>query len=131
MIITTTDFIIEAAYSLTGNLSGALAIRGENSYENIEWNVGIVTSIPTEQQVLDKAQELYDGEAMRRLRFHRDRLLTACDWVVVKARETNTNVPAKWRNYRQALRDLPSTASPEIAGPYPIISNVVWPTEPT
>ena len=131
MINTPKDLIGQAAYSLVGDIPGALVIRGENSYENIEWNVGIVTTPPTKEQVLNKAQELYDGEAMRRLRFHRDRLLAACDWVVVKARETNTNVPAKWKNYRQALRDLPSTASPEISGPYPIISNVVWPTEPT
>lgn len=131
MIVTTTDFITEAAYSLTGNLPGALAIRGENSYENIEWNVGIVTSIPTAQQVLDKAQELYDNEGMRRLRHHRSRLLTACDWTQGADSPLSDEKKAEWATYRQQLRDLTSTAEPVIAGPYPIISNVVWPTEPS
>ena len=132
MIITTTDFIAEAAYSLTGNLPGALVIRGENSYENIEWNVGIVTTtLPTKQDVLSKAQELYDNEGMRRLRHHRSRLLSACDWTQGSDSPLSDSAKAAWATYRQQLRDLTSTAEPVIAGPYPIISNVIWPTEPS
>ena len=129
MINTTTDFIDRAAYSLIGDIPGALVIRGENSYENIDWNVGIVTSIPTKQQVLDKAQELYDGEAMNRLRLHRNALMRNCDWTQGADSPLSDSEKTQWATYRQALRDLPATASPTLDGPF--ISNVVWPTEPS
>ena len=127
MINTTTDFIDFAAYSLVG--PGAFVIRGEKSYENIDWNVGIVTSIPTKQQVLDKAQELYDGEAMRRLRIHRNKIISQSDWTQGADSPLSDEKKAEWATYRQALRDLTSTASPTLDGPS--ISNVDWPTEPS
>ena len=129
MINTTTDLISQAAYSLVGDIPGALVIRGENSYENIEWNVGIVTTPPTEEQVLNKAQELYDGEAMNRLRIHRNILMSNCDWTQGADSPLSDEKKAEWATYRQALRDLPSTASPTLDGPF--IGNVVWPTEPS
>ena len=129
MINTTTDLISQAAYSLVGDIPGALVIRGENSYENIEWNVGIVTTPPTEEQVLNKAQELYDGEAMNRLRIHRNILMSNCDWTQGADSPLSDEKKAEWVTYRQALRDLPSTASPTLDGPF--IGNVVWPTEPS
>lgn len=129
MINTTTDFICRAAYSLIGDIPGSLVIRGENSYENIDWNVGIVTSIPTKQQVLDKAQELYDGEAMNRLRIHRNTLMRNCDWTQGADSPLSDDKKTEWATYRQALRDLPSTASPTLDGPF--IKDVVWPTEPS
>ena len=129
MINTTTDLIGQAAYSFVGDIPGALVIRGENSYENIEWNVGIVTTPPTKEQVLNKAQELYDGEAMNRLRIHRNILMSNCDWTQGADSPLSDEKKAEWATYRQALRDLPSTASPTLDGPF--ISNVVWPTKPS
>ena len=129
MINTTTDFIIPAAYALTGSLSGALVIRGDISYENIEWNTGIVTTtLPTKQEVLNKAQELYDGEASNRLRIHRDRLMSNCDWTQGADSPLSDSKKTEWATYRQALRDLPATSSPTLDGPF--IKDVVWPTEP-
>ena len=129
MINTTTDFIIPAAYALTGNLSGALAISGDISYENIEWNSGIVTTtLPTKQEVLNKAQELYDGEASNRLRIHRDRLMSNCDWTQGADSPLSDSKKTEWATYRQALRDLPVTSSPTLDGPF--IKDVVWPTQP-
>lgn len=40
-------------------------------------------------------------------RKQRDKLLAESDWVVIKAKETGANIPAGWKAYRQALRDLP------------------------
>ena len=83
------DFIWEAAYNLVGNTNGALFISGDPSYENIVWDTKIYTgTIPTKTEVETKAQALLDGEAMRRLREHRDNLLKETDWVVTKASET-------------------------------------------
>ena len=42
-------------------------------------------------------------------RTRRRERLFACDWVVTRATEAGTPVPAEWVTYRQALRDLPDT----------------------
>jgi len=123
------DFIAQAAYSLTGNISGSLVVRGTPSYENIEWNTNLITTtLPTKEQVLAKAQELFDGEAHKRLRTHRDLLLQECDWTQSVDSPLSDEKKAEWAIYRQALRDLPSTASPKIDGPF--VKNVTWPTKP-
>ena len=56
------------------------------------------------------------------VRLQRDRLLNETDWIVTKAKETNTNIPAAWKTYRQSLRDVPSQSDPD---------NITWPTKPS
>ena len=130
MTLTRADFIWEAAYNLVGNTNGALFISGEPTYENIVWDTKVYTgTIPTKAEVETKAQALLDGEAMRRLREHRDNLLKETDWVVTKASETGVAETTAWKTYRQQLRDLPSSATPEIDGMF--IKNVTWPTKPS
>ena len=130
MTLTKADFIWEAAYNLVGNTNGALFISGEPTYENIVWDTKVYTgTIPTKTEVETKAQALLDGEAMRRLREHRDNLLKETDWVVTKASETGVAETTAWKTYRQQLRDLPSSATPEIDGMF--IKNVTWPTKPS
>ena len=130
MTLTKADFIWEAAYNLVGNTNGALFISGEPTYENIVWDTKVYTgTIPTKTEVETKAQALLDGEAMRRLREHRDNLLKETDWVVTKASETGVAETTAWKTYRQELRDLPSSATPEIDGMF--IKNVTWPTKPS
>lgn len=60
--------------------------------------------------------------AKRNIREERDRLLSATDWVVVKANERGNPVPQAWADYRQAMRDVPDQAG----FPY----SVEWPTKP-
>ena len=55
-------------------------------------------------------------------RTQRDALLTACDWVVVKAYEAGAAVPDDWAAYRQALRDVPDQSG------FPAAIN--WPVSP-
>ena len=130
MINTTTDFIISAAYALTGDIPGSLVVRGDISYENIEWNTGIVTTtLPTKHEVLNKAQELYNNEAITRLRVHRNRLMANSDWTQGADSPLSTSKKNEWVIYRQALRDLPANSSPTLDGPF--IKDVVWPTEPS
>ena len=124
------DFLVEAAYNLVGNLQNALCVRGELIYENIDWDKSVYTgTIPTKAEVDAEQQKLLDGEAMKRLRIHRDNLLKETDWVVTKASETGVAETTAWKTYRQELRDLPSSATPEIDGMF--IKNVTWPTKPT
>lgn len=129
MTLTKEDFIWKAAYDLVGNKSGALFISGNPTYENIVWNTEIYTgTIPTKTEVETKAQALLDGEAMKRLREHRDNLLKETDWVVTKANETGVAESEAWKTYRQKLRDLPSTSNPELDGGF--IKNVTFPDRP-
>lgn len=50
--------------------------------------------------------ELTDAAHAANARLERTARLQACDWVVTKAQETGQPVPAPWREYRQALRDV-------------------------
>lgn len=63
-----------------------------------------------------------DANQATAVRADRDRRLSECDWLVIKAYETNTNVPAEWELYRQALRDVPAQAG------FPW--DITWPTKP-
>tara|TARA_B100000575_G_scaffold263441_1_gene238611 strand:+ start:1791 stop:2072 length:282 start_codon:yes stop_codon:yes gene_type:complete len=56
------------------------------------------------------------------IRTRRNNLLSQSDWVVTKALETGVAVTDAWKNYRQALRDVPSQSD---------VDNISWPTEPS
>ena len=100
-------------------------------YSGLEWLDSSQTK-PTETEINNKITELDTAEPMRLLRIERDRRLTSCDWVVAKASETGVSVPDAWKTYRQALRDLPSSASPKLTSSYSLkLSSVTWPTEPS
>ena len=105
-------------------------LRGED-YSGLEWLDSSQTK-PTETEINNKITELDTAEPMRLMRIERDRRLTSCDWVVAKASETGVSVPDAWKTYRQALRDLPSSASPKLTSSYSLkLSSVTWPTEPS
>ena len=102
-------------------------IRG-NNYDGLEWDSS--DSKPTESEVTAKIKELNDGESMRLLRLERNKLLTACDWT--QSRDITLSNDADWKTYRQALRDLPVSASPNLDehGEL-VITSVTWPTKPS
>ena len=62
------------------------------------------------------------------LRKERNKLLKYCDWEMIKALETGINANAL-KEYRQALRDLPSTAKPTLDNNCNL-QNVNWPSKP-
>ena len=62
----------------------------------------------------------------KQIRKRRTRLLEETDWVVIKARENGGTVPAKWKTYRVALRDLPAEQSAKTK-----YSEITWPTQPS
>ena len=66
------------------------------------------------------------AEEWKQIRAERTRLLAETDWVVIKARENGGQVPAAWKTYRVALRDLPAEQSD--ATKY---SEITWPTKPS
>jgi hypothetical protein len=46
------------------------------------------------------------------LRNIRNEILQLTDWIVIKAKEQGTNLTAEFKNWRQALRDIPSGVFP-------------------
>ena len=85
---------------------------------------GIVTR-PTDDAINAKVQELQNAEPMRLLRLERNQLLTETDWWCVSDR----NPTQAQLDYRTALRDLPSTASPSLDEDGNL-TGVTWPTKP-
>ena len=101
-------------------------------YSGLDWIDGHGYDKPTQAAINAKIAELDGVEAMRLLRIERDKRLVKDDWKVVKAKETGTNLSTAFKTYRQALRDLPSTATPTLDSNYELdMSSVTWPTEPS
>ena len=74
----------------------------------------------------DELRILKNAEPMKRLRQERNRRLTETDWMSFSDSPTMTD---EWKTYRQALRDLPSTAEPQL-DENGQLTNVTWPTKP-
>ncbi len=69
---------------------------------------------PTDDKILSHKWES--------IRSQRNNLLAQSDWVVTKALETGVAVTDDWKNYRQALRDVPTQSD---------VDNINWPIEPS
>ena len=73
---------------------------------------------------------------MQQLREMRDNLLAESDWT--QSRDVTLSNDADWKTYRQALRNLPSTASSDFinqvitATSAPVdMSSITFPTKPS
>ena len=83
---------------------------------------------PTEQEIKAKIIELDAAEPMRLLRIERDKKIALTDWRVLPDQSPSDD----WINYRQALRDLPASATPKLDSNYELdFSSFTWPTEPS
>ena len=101
------------------------SLDGEE-YSGLEWHDTEVTK-PTETEINDKISELDAAEPMKLLRKERNRLLALTDWRA----SSDLTLSDDWKNYRQALRDLPSTASPSLNSDCELDdSSVTWPSKP-
>ena len=78
-----------------------------------------------EELVQAKIKEFKNAEPMNRLRNERNKRLQETDWRF----RSDLTPSQEWIDYCQALRDLPSTASPELDENGQLI-NVTWPTKP-
>ena len=100
--------------------------RGD-TYSGLEWLDGSQTK-PTETEVTNKVAELDAAEPMRLLRAERDARIAKTDWRA----SSDLTVSDAWKTYRQALRDLPASASPKLDSNYELdLTSVTWPTEPS
>ena len=81
-----------------------------------------------ETKIATKQEEIENLEAIRMLREERDKRLSEVDWWTIKSNDTGVSLTQEQKDYKQALRDLPSTASPTLVNGE--LSNVTWPTKP-
>jgi hypothetical protein len=94
-----------------------------DEYSGLTWLDS--TSKPSEAEINAKYDELVAAEPMLELRRQRDAKLALTDWRA----SSDLILTEDWKNYRQALRDLPST-SPSPTFTDGVLGNVTWPTEP-
>ena len=67
---------------------------------------------------------------MQKLRETRNKMLEDSDWTVMPDSPFSDSKQADWKTYRQALRNLPSTAEPQL-DENGKLTNVTWPTKPS
>ena len=105
-------------------------IRGD-VYSGIEW-LDKAQGIPTEEEVNAKLSELQAEEPFKLLREERNKLIAETDWTQLKDIDLDIIRERNWKNYRQALRDLPAKSNPKLNSMGGLdMSSVTWPTIPS
>ena len=100
-------------------------------YSNIHWDDETQTK-PTEEEVNNRIEELKISEPFRLLREIRNKLIASTDWTQLKDIDLDIIRERNWKNYRQALRDLPSNSNPKLDSFGNLdLSSVNWPTKPS
>ena len=81
---------------------------------------------PSNSAIAAEVTRLNNAEPMRLLRLERDEKLAETDWWAV----SDLTMSNDRKTYRQALRDLPSSADPKLDSDN-FLTNVTWPTKPS
>ena len=117
----------DITHALQSLKSGAQWVLRGNDYSGLEWLDSSQTK-PTETEVNSKISELDNAEAMRLLRIERDARIVKTDWRA----SSDLTLADAWKTYRQALRDLPASATPKLNSDYDLdLTSVTWPTAPS
>ena len=99
----------------------------DDVYTGIEWLDKNQTK-PTLEEVSTTVTRLNNEEPMRLLRIERDTRIAKTDWRA----SSDLTLSDAWKTYRQALRDLPASATPKLNSFYNLdLTSVTWPTEPS
>ena len=115
----------DITHALKALKPGAEWILDGGNYTDLTWLSS--EQQPTKDEIADKIAELDAAEPMRLLRIERDKKIALTDWRVLPDQTPSDD----WINYRQALRDLPASASPKLGSDYKLdFSSFTWPTEP-
>ena len=107
-------------YSITGN-----------AYSGLNWLDKSQTQ-PTEEEINAKVVELEAEEPFKLLRQERNKKLAETDWTQLKDIDLDIIRERDWKNYRQALRDLPAKSNPKLDDFGNLdMSSVSWPDKPS
>ena len=117
----------DIAAALQALKPGAQWVLRGSDYTGLEWMDSSQTQ-PTETEVNSKISALDAAEPMRLLRIERDTRIAKTDWRA----SSDLTLASAWSTYRQALRDLPASATPKLDSNYELdLTSVTWPTEPS
>ena len=110
---------------------GAQCRISGDTYNDIIWDDKNQT-IPTEEEINTKIAELEAAEPMKLLRQERDKLIAETDWTQLKDISLDSIREKNWKEYRQALRDLPNGSTPKLDSNGDLdMSSVTWPDKPS
>ena len=96
-----------------------------NQVNDKAYDVNGNETILDEDAIAEEVSKLLADVPMKRLRQERNQRLVETDWWAGK----DVTMSQARKDYRQALRDLPSTASPTL-DEQGNLTNVTWPTKP-
>ena len=129
--ICVTDALLEMNAPIWGSSHG-ITYDLDVDYNNIVWNDDATPEQkPTKEQVQEKIIELEAELPMKYLRFKRDKLLKESDvYSLPDFPHSNDTIKQAWLSYRQALRILPASSTPEL-DENGVLTNITWPTLPS
>ena len=120
--------IVEALIALKPKAQ--FILRGD-TYAGLEW-LDETQTMPTEDEINAKIAELEAAEPYNLLREERNKLITETDWTQLKDIDLDIIRERNWKNYRQALRDLPAKSNPKLNENGDLdMSSVTWPDKPS
>lgn len=101
-----------------------------DTYESIDWKENAINK-PTESEIQAEISTIDNEMSVETLRDMRNRYLNKTDkYATIDYPHANDTIKQAWLTYRQALRDLPSTSTPEL-DENGNITNIIWPTPPS
>ena len=96
-----------------------------------EWNSPDITQ-PTQEELDAKLIELKAAEPYKLLREERNKLIAETDWTQLKDISLDSIREKNWKEYRQALRDLPNGSTQKLDSYGNLdMSSVTWPDKPS
>ncbi len=105
-------------------------ISCSETYDTIIWKENAINK-PTENDIQAEISTIENEMSFKLLREERNLLLDKTDkYVVIDYPHASEEVKQAWLTYRQSLRDLPATATPQL-DENGNITNVIWPTPPS
>jgi len=102
----------------------------DDSIDKITW---LESTTPIAKEDIEaKMTALASSNAMKRLRLERGVKLSSSDWTRLDDVGLSDAKKTEWETYRQALRDLPSSANPSLNQDGTLNnSSVTWPAKPS
>ena len=97
----------------------------------VEWHSPEIPQ-PTEEEINAKLTELEAAQPFRLLREERNKLIAETDWTQLKDISLDSVREKNWKEYRQALRDLPNGSTPKLDSYGDLdMTSVSWPDKPS
>lgn len=99
----------------------------EENYDGLSWGKNNIINKPPKEEFENNFATFINSKPLRILRAERNRLLQETDWT--QFRDVQLENDTAWREYRQALRDMPATQVP-LLDENGTLYNVTWPEKP-